>query len=449
MNIDLLIEHGVVVTLDAGRRILYDGSVAVAGGRIVAVGPSAALADRYAPARTLDGRGKAILPGFVDTHHHFLQNGLKGSRDDLPFPTWIERVSAPRIVAAVADYAAGDGALQTIATRLGCAEALLSGITTILNMEWATQPEVIGVYEEAGIRAVHALTMTDYDQWGRPGMLMAPAAAWELAERLIARCAGSAGGRVQFRYGLACANSCTTELLQAARRRATEAGVGLHIHVAESAFEGENMRARYGASTVGYLARIGFLGPDVLAAHAIYVSDDDIRLLAESGTAVSYCAECHMKLALGIAPVTKMLAAGVTVALGTDTCAVNDNMDMFEAARVGALLQKVAAGDPAVLPAQTALEVATLNGARALGLGDDLGSLEAGKKADLILVDLRGYHLRPINNLINNLVYCAHAGDVETVIVDGRVVVEGRRLLTLDAEAVYAEAEAYAARRFG
>jgi 5-methylthioadenosine/S-adenosylhomocysteine deaminase len=449
LPVDLLIEHGVVITMDAGRRILYDGSLAIAGREIVAVGEASELAGRFAAKKVIDARGKAVLPGFVDTHHHFLQNYLKGSRDDLALAEWIDKVSAPRIVMAVADYAAGRRELQDYCTRMGCAEALLSGITCILNMEWATHPDLIGVYEQAGIRAVHTLTMTDYDQWGRPGMLMPMPEAFRLADQLVERCQSSKDGLVSFRYGLACPNSCTCDLMSDARQRARRQGVGVHIHIAETKFEWDNMAQRYGKTPVQLLYDLDFLGPDVLGAHCVWLNDEDIELMRQTGTAVAHNPECNMKVADGIAPIAKMAEAGVIISLGTDSCAVNDNMDMFEAARVAAFLQKVSTNNPAVLPAYQVLEMATLGGARALGVGDRLGSLEAGKLADLILVDLSGWHLRPINSLVNNLVYCASAArDVHTVIVNGRVVVEDRRLLTLNAEQVYAEAEAYAARRF-
>jgi 5-methylthioadenosine/S-adenosylhomocysteine deaminase len=194
---------------------------------------------------------------------------------------------------------------------------------------------------------------------------------------------------------------------------------------------------------------LGLLGPDVLGAHLIWLADDDIQILKETGTTVSYNPECHMKLALGISPVVKMLEAGIPVSLGTDSPAVNDNMDLFEAARVGAFLQKLARSDPTVVPAYQALEMATIGGARALGMADEIGSLEVGKKADLILVDLSGAHLRPVNNIVNNLVYSASApGDVKSVIIDGQIVVDDRILVRCAEQAVLAEAEEFAFRRF-
>jgi 5-methylthioadenosine/S-adenosylhomocysteine deaminase len=398
-----------------------------------------------------------VLPGLIDTHHHFLQNLLKGSRDDLSFVEWIRHVSSPRIVLAVQDYLApstdaglaGEWGLQHHATRIGCIEALKSGITCILNMEWATPPGIIQVYEETGIRAVHVLTMTDVDQWQESGMLLPEQEMLELADRLIARCRVSQGGRVTFRYGPACENSASTELIKRVRELANQNKVGIHIHMAESKFGWDNIHQVYGKTPVGYLNSLGLLGPDVLGAHAIWLSDEDIYILKDTGTSVSYNPECHMKIALGIAPVVKMLEAGVNVSLGTDTCAVNDNMDLFEAMRVGAFLQKLATMNPAVVPAYQALEMATIGGARSLGMDNEIGSLEVGKKADMILVDLTGVHMRPINNIANNLVYCTSAAsDVETVIVDGQLVVQDHRLLCCDEQKTIAEAEEFALQRF-
>jgi len=435
--------------MDSARSILYDGAVAIDHGRIVAVGPADELADRYVGKKTINARHKAVLPGLIDTHHHFLQNFLKGSRDDLAFVDWIDHVSSPIIGMAVRDYLEGNYELQHHATRLGCTEALRSGITCILNMEWATAPEIVDVYEDAGIRVVHALTMTDVDQWNSPGMLLTQDAVMDLADQLIVRCRESRDKRVTFRYGPACENSASADLLKEVRKLANQNGVGIHIHIAESQFGWDNIHNRYNKTPVRYLHDIGLLGPDVLGAHCIWLSDEDIQILNETKTSVSYNPECHMKIALGIAPVAKMLDAGVTVSLGTDTCAVNDNMDMFEAMRVGAFLQKVSTMDPVVVPAYEALEMGTIGGAKALGMADQIGSLEVGKQADLILVDLTGVHMRPINNIVNNLVYSAStACDVETVIVDGKLVVEDRQLLCFDEAEVLSEAEAFALERF-
>lgn len=448
-KVDLLIRDGVVITMDGDRTILYDGALAIKGDRIVDVGPSERLAAQYFASQTICARHKAVLPGLVDTHHHFLQNFLKGTPDNLALVDWIENVSSPRIVLAVQGYLAGDYGLQIQSSRLGCVDALRSGITCLLNMEWATPPETIDVFDEMGLRVVQTLTLTDVDRWSKEGMLLPGNMAMDLANQLIQHCREKESGLVTFRYGLACPNSCSGELMRKVRALATQNEVGIHIHIAETKFEWDNIHELCGTTPTRYLYDLGLLGPDVLGAHCIWLSDDDVHLLKDTGTSVAHNPECNMKVADGIAPITKMLDAGVVVSLGTDSCAVNDNMDMFEAMRIAALLQKVSQMDAAAVSAYQVLEMATMGGARALGMDGDIGSLEAGKKADVILVDLTSSHMRPINSIVNNLVYCASASsDVETVIVDGKIIVQDRRLLRCDEEQVVAEAEAYAIKRF-
>jgi 5-methylthioadenosine/S-adenosylhomocysteine deaminase len=446
-TVDILIHSGVIVPMADVDRILYDGGLAIDQGRIVALASTEELTEQYAGRKTIDACHQAVLPGLINTHHHCLQNFLKGAPDHIPFPDWIDHVSAPRIALAVQDYLVGEHGLQYHATRMGCIEALKSGTTCLLNMEWATSPEIIDVYEALGIRAIHTLTLTDNDEWQKPDMLLPLDMAFDLAEQLRVRCQESSAGRVTFRYGPACENSTTPELLKRVRDLAKQTGAAIHMHIAESKYGWDNIHRRYGQTPVGYLNDLGLLGPDVLGAHLIWLSDEDVQIIKDTGITVSYNPECHMKLALGISPVVKMLAAGIPVSLGTDSPAVNDNMDLFEAARVGAFLQKHS--DPTAVPAYQALEMATSGGASALGMADEIGSLEVGKKADVILVDLTGAHLRPVNNIVNNLVYSASAAsDVKTVIIDGQIVVEDRELLSCDEAAVLAEAEEFAFRRF-
>lgn len=445
-EIDLLVSNGLVVTMDDEQPVIENGAVALNRGRIVAVGPSAGISGQYTARKTIDAHRKAVLPGFVDTHHHFLQNFHKGTRDDLALLDWIDNVSVPRIRVAVQDYLGGVYDIQLHASRLGCVDAIKSGITTILNMEWATHPSVIDVFEQAGIRVVHTITMTD--QWISPEVLLPHDRLLSLADGLLERSRSSVNGRVSFRYGLACPNSCSVELIKEVRALADRNQVPIHIHIAETEYEWQNIHNLFGTTPTGHLRNLGLLGPDVLGAHCIWLSDEDIEIFKKTGTKVAHNPECNMKVADGIAPISKMVEAGVVVSLGTDSCAVNDNMDMFEAMRTAAFLQKVTTMDPTVLPAPETLRMATLGGAQALGMEQDIGSLEPGKKADLIVVNLTESHMRPINKIENSLVYCANARDVETVICDGQVVMENHRILTVGEEAWVANAVQYAYERF-
>jgi 5-methylthioadenosine/S-adenosylhomocysteine deaminase len=446
IEIDLLVQHGLVVTINERQPVIEDGAVAINAGRIVAVGSTVEVSGRYRAKKVLDARRKAVMPGFVDTHHHFLQNFHKGTRDDLALIEWIDHVSVPRIRVAVQDYLKGVYDIQMHASKLGCVDAIKSGITTILNMEWATHPSVVDVFEQAGIRVRHTITMTD--QWISPEVIMPHDRLLALADELLERCRASVNGRISFSYGLACPNSCSVGLIKEVRALADRNHVPIHIHIAETQYEWDNIHNLFGATPTGHLHNLGLLGPDVQGAHSIWLSDEDIELYRQTGTKVAHNPECNMKVADGIAPITKMLEAGVVVSLGTDSCAVNDNMDMFEVMRTAAYLQKVTTMNPAVLPAATTLRMATLGGAEALDIAGEVGSLEVGKKADLILVDLSGAHMRPINNLENSLVYCANAHDVQTVICDGQIVMEDRQILTLDEEEWVSQATRYAYERF-
>lgn len=445
-DVDILVQNGLVVTVDQQQPVIEDGAVAIHAGKIVAVGPTAEVTKQFQARKVLDARRKAVMPGFVDTHHHFLQNFHKGTRDDLALIDWIDNVSVPRIRVAVQDYLKGVYDIQIHASKLGCVDCIKSGITTILNMEWATHPSVVDVFEQAGIRVRHTITMTD--QWISPEVILPHDRLLVLADELKERCQSSANGRVSFSYGLACPNSCSVGLIKEVRAMADRNQIPVHIHIAETEYEWNNIHNLFGTTPTGHLHNLGLLGPDVQGAHSIWLSDEDIDLYRKTGTKVVHNPECNMKIADGIAPIAKMLEAGLVVSLGTDSCSVNDNMDMFEAMRTAAFLQKVTTMNPAVLPAATTLRMATLGGAEALNMEDEIGSLEVGKKADLLLVDLSGAHMRPINNLENSLVYCANAGDIQTVICDGRIIMEDQEILTLDEEEWVGNATRYAYERF-
>lgn len=446
--VDIFIAHGLVVPVTGPEQIIYDGAVVIDQGKIIDVGPQQELESRYVGKKSIDARRQAVIPGLVNGHCHFLQNFLKGAKDDLPLIDWIKEVSFPRIRLAVQDYLAHRPELQYHATVHGCVEALKSGITTAVNMEWATPVETIEVYEQTGLRGVHTLTFTDNDQWTPPEAILSDAQIFGLADRLIERCAHSQDHRVTFSYGIACPNSCSTQLIRKVRQEADKNGVPIHLHLAETNFEFENISKKYHRTPTGYLHELGVLGPDVFVAHGIWLTDEDIKILKDTGTSVVHNPECNMKIASGVAPIAKMAREGVNIALGTDSCAVNDNTDLFEAMRTTVLLQRVHHLDSTCISSYQALEMATLGGARAIGMGEKLGSLEPGKLADVVLVDLTGINMRPINNIINNLVYCANSNNVKTVLVNGKVIVENGFLISLDEEKALSQAEQFAQRRF-
>ena len=448
--VDILIKNGTVVPVNKERSIIKNGAVAIQNGKIVDVGPTADLTKKYSADRIIDASHKAVLPGLINTHTHLLQNFIKGFRDDVPLLEWAERVSIPRIIVVVKDYLAGKFGLQYHATMLGCIEAIKSGTTCLANMEWATHPNALNAYKETGIRADHALYFADQDLLGAliPEARLTHDQTIKLANEIISKWHNGENGRIKFRYGVCSPTTCSESLIREVRELANKTKIAIHCHLGETRLERDCMLEKYGKSQVEWLREIGLLGPDVLAAHCIWLSDREIKILKETQTKVSHNPESNMKLASGIAPIVKMLKEGITVALASDGCASNDNMDMFEAMRTAALLHKVANLDASVLSAYDVLEMATINGARALGLGNQVGSLEPGKKADIILVDLTGVHLRPLHDIVNNLVYCAWGSDVNTVIIDGKMVMENRKMLTINEQETVDKAEEFGIARF-
>ena len=447
-QVDILIKNGLIVPVTGPHNVITNGAIAINHGKIVELGLNHDICNKYIGKKDIDAKNKAVMPGLINAHCHFLQDFLKGSRDDLPLVDWIEQVSFPRIKLAVQDYLAGIHDLQKFATLHGCITNIKSGITTVLNMEWATPADTIKIYEDTGIRAIHTLTITDNHNWTPSEAILNDEQLFNLTDQLHEYCKASKEERVSLSYGLACPNSCTEGIFIKVRDLANKHQIPIHIHLAETEYEFNSFSKKHGKTPTRYLYDLGLLGPDVSAAHAIWLTDADIELLKKTGTSVVHNPECNMKIASGIAPIARMLKAGVNVALGTDSCAVNDNTDLFEAMRIFVMLQRVANLDSTIVSSYEALEMATIGGARSLGLEKKLGSLEPGKLADIILVDLKAANMRPVNNIINNLVYCANSGNVETVIVNGNLIMEKGTILTVNEEEALDEAEAYAQKRF-
>jgi atrazine chlorohydrolase/5-methylthioadenosine/S-adenosylhomocysteine deaminase/melamine deaminase len=459
----LLVRNGTVLTMDPERRVLAPGYVAVDGAEVIAVGPDDECPWDDAD-RVLDATGHAVLPGFVDAHVHSLDILIRGGvSDDRRLYDWLVNVNLP----AARVYRLEDNAL---AVRLFALEALRSGITTVVDQietpfeQWdAIADVVVGTYREVGLRAVVGQMFYDTEPPEMATLMRAygdrhpelqqdlGAQAGRLDEMLeridgmIRRHHGTAGGRISFWPAPGVAVLCTREALLGAQRLARAHGVMTTVHVAESPTD----RLQHGMSSVQYLAAIGYLAPDVLAGHCVQVDTSDIRALALTGTKVSSQPVSNLFLGSGIAPVAEMQTAGVCVALGTDDGDCNNSVNMIADLKFAALLQKGRTGDPAVMTAERVLEMATIDGATAVGMADRIGSLEPGKRADLQLIDLRGAHLAPRQSTASAIVYQANGSEVRTVVVDGEVVLDERqpRWLTPAAEqALLEEVRAASAR---
>jgi 5-methylthioadenosine/S-adenosylhomocysteine deaminase len=430
-HVDLIVKGGTVVTMDAARHIYEDGAVAISGDAIVAVGPRAQVESRYVAARSLDATGEIVMPGLINGHAHAAMSLFRGLADDLSLNDWLHKYIFPAEARNVTPDFVSWGA------RLGILEMLRGGITTYADMYYF-EDNVAQVTKEAGMRGVLGETFIDFpapDNKTVPQMLA-------YTEKYIKHWQGDP--LITPAVAPHSIYTCATKTLHEAAALARKYHVPILMHLAEAPFEGEQSRAKYGLSPTAYLESIGVLGPDLTAAHCVWVDAGDLKLLASRDVGCVHNPSSNMKLASGVSPVVDLIAAGVPVGLGTDGAASNNDLDMFEEMDLAAKLQKVARMNPQALPAEQVVAMATINGARALHMEKEIGSLEAGKKADVILIRTDAPHATPMYHVYSQLVYALKASDVDTVIIGGRVVMEHRKMLTLDEAAILAKAREYA-----
>jgi 5-methylthioadenosine/S-adenosylhomocysteine deaminase len=420
-----------VVTMDAQRRVIQNGAVAIRGERIIAAGPRAEIDRRYSAGRRLDKPEALIAPGLINTHTHAAMCLMRGIADDLRLQDWLEKF----IFRAEAKNVTRD--FVRWGTRLACLEMLLSGTTTYTDMYYF-EDVVAEATKEAGMRGVLGETIIGFPS---PDAAT-PAAALEFSDRFMARFRSDPLVTATVAPHAVYTNS--PETLKASRALANRYGAPLLIHVSETKRENDDSAAAHGASPVQYLDSLGIFSGRTLAAHGVWVNDADLAILKLRAVGVAHCPSSNMKLASGIAPVTRMLDLGVAVGLGTDGAAgSNNDLNLFEEMDLAAKLQKVTTGDPRALPAMAALEMATIRGAAALGLEREIGSIEPGKRADLISVRLSEPHAVPLYDVYSQLVYALKGADVDDVMVNGRLVVRARRALSLDPASIRARAEEF------
>jgi 5-methylthioadenosine/S-adenosylhomocysteine deaminase len=427
-RVDLLITGGTVVTMDAGKRTLEGGAIAVRGDTIVAVGSAAEVESRYAPARRISASGRLILPGLINGHTHAAMTLFRGIADDMELQDWLTKFIFP----AEARNVTPD--FVTWGTRLGLLEMIQGGTTTYVDMYYF-EDQVAQATKQAGMRAILGETVIDFPAPDNK----TPAQALMYAENFISHWTGDA--LVHVAVAPHAIYTVSEPNLRASAALARRRGAPILIHVAETKRELDDSRDKNGASPVAYLERIGVLGPDLIAAHCVWVDAGDIRLLAQRGVGCVHNPSSNMMLASGVAPIGGLLGGGVAVGLGTDGPAgSNNDLDLMEEMDLSAKLQKVSRMDPRALKAEEALELATIGGARAIHMEKQIGSLEAGKKADIIILGLDAPHAAPLYNVYSQIVYALKASDVETVIIGGHLVMQNRRLLTLDQAAIITKA---------
>jgi 5-methylthioadenosine/S-adenosylhomocysteine deaminase len=428
----MILTGGIVVTMDPAGRVLNPGAVAIAGRDIVAVDTPEAIAAGFDGGETINVAGQVVMPGLINTHTHAPMVLYRGLADDLALMEWLQKYIFPAEAKTVTP------AFVRAGTRLAALEMIESGTTAYADMYYFEE-EIATVTKETGLRGVLGQTIIQFPV----ADAKTPAEGIARAERFIRQWSGdelivpAIAPHAMYTLDMA--------TLKAARAVADRHHAPVIIHLAETEEEVKTSQQRYKTTPAQYLESIAFWGPRTLAAHGVWVTPAEIRKLARRHVAVSHNPESNMKLASGTAPVLAMQRAGVVVGLGTDGAASNNDLDMFEAMRQAALLQKHASGDPRAMPARSALELATINGARALGLEREIGSLEPGKRADVITVSMAAARQTPMYDPLSHLVYVTRGDDVQMTVVNGRVLMRDRKVVVLDRAAVIAEAQAMAA----
>ncbi|MBF0319432.1 MAG: amidohydrolase family protein [Nitrospirae bacterium] len=422
-DVDYLISGGYVLTMVDGTPPLRDSALAVKDGKIVAIGDEKAMAGMYNPKTTIGGPTKAVLPGLINAHTHAAMVYFRGIADDLPLKEWLEGHIWPAEGKWLSEEFVGD------ATILACCEMLKAGITTYKDMYFFGDSSARAA-KKMGMRAVLGAGVLDFptsaarDADGHIAKAEIFIKDW-LGDDLITP---SIAPHAPY--------TCSPETYKKVKQVADRYGILLHTHLSETQFEVNQITKRYGKPPVELLEEIGCLDKNVVAAHCVWVSDNEIELLAKRNTGVAHCLESNLKLASGIAPVVSMLKKGVTVALGTDGAASNNDLDIFSEMAFAARIHKAISADPTAINARTALDMATTSGARVLGMEDKFGTLQAGKSADIVIVDLNKPHLTPFYDIYSLIVYTMKSSDVESVLVNGKLLVDGGKCLQCDEQEI-------------
>lgn len=430
-NVDLIVSGGIVVTMDSARAIHQDGSVAVRGDSIVAVGPRAEIEGRYQSPQVIDARGHLVLPGFINGHTHVPMTLFRGLHDDVTLNDWLYKYIFPAEAKNVNEEFVRWG------TRLAAAEQIRAGVTTFADMYYF-EDAIAEETKAAGMRGVLGETFIDFpapDNKSEAEMLA-------YTERFLKRWQGDA--LIHAAPAPHSIYTCSKKTLQDAAALARRYHTPILIHVAEMKKEWEDSEKANGMSPVQYLDKIGVLGPDIVAAHCIFVDEADRKLLAQRGVGCVHNPSSNMMIASGVSPVPEMRAAGVAVGLGTDGPAgSNNDLDLMEEIDLAAKLAKISKMDPLALNAKSVVEMATIDGARALHMEKEIGSLEAGKKADLVLISLNKPNAVPMYEIYAQIAYSLKGSDVATVIIGGKIVMQDHLLLTVDERKVLEKAREY------
>ena len=429
-SIDLIVQNGTVVTMDASRRVIENGAVAVSKNEIVAVGTTTEINQKFTTKQTIDARGKIIIPGLINAHTHVPMSLFRGIADDLDLNEWLTKFIFPAEAKNVTED------FVRVGTRLGLAEMIRGGTTTFCDMYYFEDAVAEETFK-AGMRGVLGETIIDFPVPDNK----THAEAMAYTEKFINKWKNNS--LITPALAPHAPYTVSTEHLRNVKRLSDKLNAPIVIHISETRKEVDDSVAAKKFRPVEYLESIGFLNNRVIAAHTIHISDAEIDILKKRGVGAAHNPQSNMKLASGVAPIPQMLLTDLAVGLGTDGAASNNDLNLWEEMDTAAKLHKVFSGDPKVVNAQQAFEMATMRGARALHLEKIIGSLEVGKRADIVIVDFDDLNQTPFYNVYSHLVYATKADDVRTVIIDGKIVMRDRRLLTLDENVIKKDANAY------
>ncbi|MEW6222173.1 MAG: amidohydrolase [Candidatus Hadarchaeota archaeon] len=436
--VDILLTNGTIVTMNGRREIVKDGAVAIDGGRVTAVGKTGEIKKRHTADVVIDCKGKLVLPGFVDCHVHLAQALIRGCADDLSLVSWLKE----RVHPLQGAYTPREGELSA---KLCCIEMLKSGTTCFIESGMHYRyglDEIARAVERIGIRAcltkklMNLRGYADFPDAIVKSMVEDGETAIRQNIEMYKRWHGKADNRVHVWFGPRTPGGATVEYFREIAENAKKFNTGITLHLGEVQDDIRYMKNEFNMTPMEFMKHCGLVGEHVVYAHGVWLREKDFEMLRETKSTVCHCPASNLKLASGFAPVPEMLGAGANVALGCDGGPSNDCYDMIREMKLAAIIHKARLLNPTALPAERVLEMATINGARSTLWGKELGSIEPGKLADIIIIDQSKPHLVPVRNPVSTLVYAANGGDVDTVIVDGKVIMKNRKLRTIDEEKV-------------
>ncbi|MGV8146154.1 MAG: 5'-deoxyadenosine deaminase [Alkaliphilus sp.] len=427
----ILVQNATIITMNKSRDI-FKGDILIEDNKITRVDKKIEIQAE----KVIDARGKVVIPGLIQTHIHLTQTLFRGQADDMELLDWLKKKVWPLEAAHTAES-------NRISAQLGIAELIKGGTTSIIDMGTVNHTEEIfkAVYE-SGFRAIMGKCMMDYGSNGKNALMEETQKSILESVKLLEKWHMKDGGRIQYAFAPRFVISCSEKLLLETKRLANEYDVMIHTHASENQSEIRIVQEDRGMKNIAYLDKLELTGENLILAHCIWLDKEEMKIIADTGTKVAHCPNSNLKLASGIAKIPELISMDVNISLAADGAPCNNNLDMFREMRTAALIQKGRLLDPTVMPAEKVFELATLGGAKAMRMENKLGSIVEGKLADLVIIDLNAIHCAPNddNNIVSKLVYSARASDVETTIINGKIVMDKRKLTTLNEDEIKKDA---------